>query len=216
MLSFWLQWSWTKIAFIAFLSRSGKGWPFQTLIIPGLTWCLVRGDLASYRGLISQLQPRPTSSTQLPFWSSSMSWGWNRRARTWLHTHAGCMVWKLGTPLQVLASNTESELFPPKRCCAGDCQLILEGSNSSSPGGGCGAAAESSCHQMWGRAMLGTITTSIRTGWISPSLRPTPTTPRPLTWYLRTCTGFNSDVRVTLDKWAWRNWELGGTRAGWI
>ena len=84
----------------------------------------------------------------------------------------------------VLASNTESELFPllvKMPCCAGDCQLILEGSNSSSPAGGCGAAAESSCHQMWRRAMLGTITTSIRTGWISPSLRPTPTTPRPLT-----------------------------------
>lgn len=64
--------------------------------------------------------------------------------------------------------------------------------------------------------MLGTITTSVRTGWISPSLRSTPTTPRPLTWYLRTCTGFSSDVQVTLDKLAWRKWELGGTRAGWI
>ena len=109
----------------------------------------------------------------------------------------------------VLASNTESELFPPlvkMPCCAGDCQLILEGSNSSSPGGGCGAAAESSCHEMWRRAMLGTITTSIRTGWISPSLRPTPTTPRPLTWYLRTFTGFSSDVRVTLDNYAYTDY----------
>ena len=76
-------------------------------------------------------------------------------------------------------------------------QHILEG--SSSLGWGCGAAAVSSFHLMCSRGMLGTFTYFCyrhQARMHQPQ--------RPMTWFLRRCTGSSSVVqRVTLESWAW-------------
>ena len=149
-------------------------------------------------------------------WSSRATWkGWQGRALTWQHIHAGCTGSKFCTPPTSSLPGQTLNFFPPCRSClvasmiASVAQLMLAG--SSSRGLVCGTAGELCFPMMWRPRMPGSTITSTRTQWTYCWFRPTRTSRWQMTWCPKTFTDCSSGAqRVTLGNWAWARCSSNG------
>ena len=220
MISFWLKWSWSTIAFIAF--------SFLVLVRGDLPrpWSIgSRGDLGGNKGWPCVQRklpgidiPAATEANILhaaAFLESKQHVERLARAGSDLQAYT---CWMHGVDVchspYVLATGTDSDLFPPCRRCpvawttVSAAQPTLAG--SSFPVSVCGIAEALCCPQMWLPTKLGTTTISTRR-WTFCWWRPTPTSLRHLTWSARSSTRFSSDAqRVTLGSWVWERSSTNG------
>jgi len=149
-------------------------------------------------------------------WNSRATWrGWQGRALTWQHTHAGCMGSKSYTPpMSSLPGQTQSFSPPCRSCLVASmtaCAAQLMSVGSSSRGLACGIAGELCCPMMWRPRMLGSTITSTRTQWTYCWLLPTRTSKWQPTLCPKTSMACSSGAqRVTLGNWAWERCLING------